>query len=178
MWFTLIHWGRLTHISVSKLTITGSDNGLSPGRRQAIIWTNIGILLIRPLGTNLNEILIEIHTFSLKKMHLKNSSGKWRPSCPRLNVLSIFIMDSAVICIYQMDIANNITTICKTCRCCWQIIHLSMPQVDSKLMSYIKSKDNENIWWPWTIYLFLIVFFLIFVSFRYDEIVFLTAIIA
>ena len=34
----------------------GSDNGLSPGRRQAIIWTNAGILLIGPLGTNINEI--------------------------------------------------------------------------------------------------------------------------
>ena len=36
----------------------GSDNGLSPGRRQAIIWTNVAILLIEPLGTNLNQILI------------------------------------------------------------------------------------------------------------------------
>ena len=42
----LSHWGRVTHICVSKLTIIGSDNGLSPGRRQAIIWTNVGILLI------------------------------------------------------------------------------------------------------------------------------------
>ena len=42
----LTHWGRVTHICVSKLTIIGSDNGLSPGRRQAIIWTNAGILLI------------------------------------------------------------------------------------------------------------------------------------
>ena len=33
------------------LTIIGSDNGLSPGRRQAITWTNAGILLIGPLGT-------------------------------------------------------------------------------------------------------------------------------
>ena len=39
-------WGRVTHICVSRLTITGSDDGLSPGRRQAIIWTNAGILLI------------------------------------------------------------------------------------------------------------------------------------
>ena len=54
----------MTHICVSKLTIIGSDNGLSPGRRQAIIWTNAGILLIRPLGTNSSEILIEICTFS------------------------------------------------------------------------------------------------------------------
>ena len=34
------------------------------GRRQAIIWTNAGILLIGPLGTNFSEILIEIHIFS------------------------------------------------------------------------------------------------------------------
>ena len=65
-------------------------NGLSPNRRQAIIWTNAGILLIEPLGTNFNEILIEIHTFSFKKMHLKMSSGKWRPFCLGLNVLSFF----------------------------------------------------------------------------------------
>ena len=59
----LTHWGRATHICVGKLTIIGSDNGLSPGRRQAIIWTNAGILLIGPLGTNFIEILSEIHTF-------------------------------------------------------------------------------------------------------------------
>ena len=83
----LTHWGRVTHICVSKLTITGSDNGLSPGRRQAIIWTNAGILLIGPLGTNFSEILIEIQTFSFIKMRLKASSAKWRPFCLGLNVL-------------------------------------------------------------------------------------------
>ena len=61
---TLTHWGRVTHICVSKQTIIGSDNGLSPVRRQAIIWTNAGILLMGPLGTKFNEILIEIHTTS------------------------------------------------------------------------------------------------------------------
>ena len=84
----LTHWGRETHICVSILTIIGSDNGLSPGRRQAIIWTSAGILLIGPLGTYFNEILIEIHTFSFKKMHLKISSAKWRPFCLGLNVLT------------------------------------------------------------------------------------------
>ena len=59
----LTHWGQVAHICVSKLTIIGSDNGLSPGRRQAIIWTNAGILLIGPLVTNFSEILIEIYTF-------------------------------------------------------------------------------------------------------------------
>ena len=173
----------MTHICVSKLTIIGSDNGLSPGRRQAIIWTNdnilvraaqfsfrpadflplhfglnfrnpsyiyiracciiyicslyhsvhkftvnnpdlciIGleifnwkdwfdnllchlvrpwrtsppspplcaalILVIEPLGTNFSEISIEINTFSFKKMPLKMSSGKWRPFCLGLNVLT------------------------------------------------------------------------------------------
>ena len=66
----LTHWGRVTHICVSKIAIIGSNNGLSPSRRQAIIWTNAGILLIGPLGTNFSEILIEIQTFSFKKMHL------------------------------------------------------------------------------------------------------------
>ena len=83
----LTHWGRVTHICVSKLSSIVSDNGLSPGRRQAIIWTNAGLLLIGPLGINFSEILIEIHTFSFKKLHFKISSGKCRPFCLGLNVL-------------------------------------------------------------------------------------------
>ena len=59
------------HIWVAILVIIGSDNDLLPGRREAIIWTNAVILLIGPLGTNFSEILIEIQTFSFKKMHLK-----------------------------------------------------------------------------------------------------------
>ena len=62
----LTHWGRVTHICFSKLTIIGSDNGLSPGCRQAIFWTNAGILLIGPLGTNLSDILVGIQTFSFR----------------------------------------------------------------------------------------------------------------
>ena len=46
MWRVHItHWGRVTHIGVSKLSITYSDNGLSPDRRQSIIWANVEILL-------------------------------------------------------------------------------------------------------------------------------------
>ena len=77
----------MTHICVGNLTIIGSDNGLSPSRRQAIIWTNAGILLFGPLATNFNDIFIEIHIFSFKKIHLKMSSGKLRPFCLGLNVL-------------------------------------------------------------------------------------------
>ena len=84
----LTHWGRVTHICVSKPTIIGSDNGLSPGRRQAIIWTNDGILLIRTLGTNFSEILGKLHSISFKKMHLKMSSAKGRLFSLGLNELS------------------------------------------------------------------------------------------
>ena len=84
--FVLTGWGRMTHIWVSKLAHLSSDNDLSPGRRQTTILTNDGILLIGPLETNLSEILIEIYTFSFKKIHLKMSSGKRRPFCPGLNV--------------------------------------------------------------------------------------------
>ena len=84
--FYLTHWGRVTHLCVGKQTIIGSDNGLSPEWRQAIILTNAGILLIGPLGTNFSEILIEIQTFSLKKICLK-ISAKYSSFRLGLNVL-------------------------------------------------------------------------------------------
>ena len=74
-------------ICISTLRTIGSDNGLSPGRRQAIIWTNAGILLIGPLWTNFSEILIQIPIFLFKKMRLKVSFAKWRPCYLGLNVL-------------------------------------------------------------------------------------------
>ena len=80
------HWSRVTHICVDNLTIIDSDNGLSPGRSQAIIWTSARMLLIGPLVTNFGEIVFKIRIFSLKKMHLKTSSVKWRPFCLSHNV--------------------------------------------------------------------------------------------
>ena len=88
------YWGRVTHMCLSKLTIIGSDNVLSPGRHQAIIRTNAGILLIGPLGTNFSEMLIRTLTFSLKKTRLKVSSAKWRPFCLSLNVLKHLFLHS------------------------------------------------------------------------------------
>ena len=61
-----------------------SDNGLSSDRRQAIIWTNAGLLLIGTLGVNVSEI-------SLAKMHLKISSSK------NLHQ-NIFIKMAAILC--------------------------------------------------------------------------------
>ena len=86
----------MTHIFVSKLTIIGSDNGLSPDRRQAIIWTNAGLLLIEHLGTNFSEILIEVLTFSFSKMRLKVSSAKRRPFCLGLNGLKAQVMRASL----------------------------------------------------------------------------------
>ena len=76
------------YICIRKLIIIGSDNGLPSGRRQANIWTNPGILLIGPLGTNVSEILIEIPTFSSKRP-LK-IYAKWRLFCLGFNVLTRF----------------------------------------------------------------------------------------
>ena len=89
--FSLNHWGWVTHICISKLTVIGSDNGLSPGGRQAIIWTNAGILFVQTLGRNFSETLSQMHTFSFKKMHLKMLSVKWWPFCLSLNVLILRI---------------------------------------------------------------------------------------
>ena len=75
-WRSLTHWGRATIYASVNLAIIGSDNGLVPVKRQAIIWTNDGLLSIGTLGTNFSEILIEIQTYPFKKMHLKMSSEK------------------------------------------------------------------------------------------------------
>ena len=102
IWFCtrllISHWGRVTHICVSDLTSIGSDNGLSPGRRQAVIRTNAGLLLIKPLGTNFSEMLIIIQTFSLKKIRLKMSSAK----CCSFR-LSLNVICSCATCIHQWN---------------------------------------------------------------------------
>ena len=77
----------MTHICVRKLITICSDNGLSPGWRQAIILTNAMILLIGPLGTNFSEILIEIPASSLKNA-FKNVVWKIAVILLGLNVLT------------------------------------------------------------------------------------------
>ena len=46
-----------TYLWVSKLTIIGSDNGLSPGRHQVVIKNNAKILFTRTFGTTFSEII-------------------------------------------------------------------------------------------------------------------------
>ena len=84
----LTHWGYVTHICISKIIIIHSDNGLLPGRPQAIIWTNSGILLIGPLGINFGQISIKINTFHSK---MKMLSAKWHLFCLCFNeLISVF----------------------------------------------------------------------------------------
>ena len=78
-------------ICVRKRIIVGSDNGLSPGRHQAIIRTNAALLLISYLGTIISEILIEIHIYAFKKMQLVMSYAKWWPFCP--GVISYYLCE-------------------------------------------------------------------------------------
>ena len=48
------------------------------------------LISVGPLGTNLNEIWIEIQNFSFLKMLLKLSSAKWWPFCPGADGLKTF----------------------------------------------------------------------------------------
>ena len=68
------------HASVNDAIIV-SDNGLPHVWCQAIIWTNAGLLLIGPLGSNNSEFLIKLQQFSYKEIHLKMMSAKWHLSC-------------------------------------------------------------------------------------------------
>ena len=80
----LTHWGWVTHTCFGKLTITGSDNGLSPNRRQTIIGTNAGILL--SLRNKLHWNLNQNSYFFIQENAFKNVVWKW-PFCFGLNVL-------------------------------------------------------------------------------------------
>ena len=70
-------WNRRLRVKLNSLKYVSKNDlyhnmmCLSPERRQAIKWTNAGILSIGTLGINFSEILSEMHTLSFKKKHLK-----------------------------------------------------------------------------------------------------------
>ena len=131
----LTHWGRVMHIFVGKLTSIGSDNGLSPGRRQAIIWTNAGILLIGHSGTNFSECLIVIHTFSFNKMH-KFANGV----CEMASILSQLQCIKEYLCQFdiEVEICYNLLIISIT-----MTIMLQLKSILQNGWTY-KSKSVEN----------------------------------
>ena len=69
-------------------SIIGSDNGLSPDRHHAIIWTNAGILLIGQLEIYFSDILSNICIFHSRKCIWKCFAVEWWPFCLGLNVLT------------------------------------------------------------------------------------------
>ena len=82
----LTHSCCVTHICVSKLSIIGSDNGLSPAWHQAIIWPNTGILSIRILGPkfqwNLKQNLcVVIQENAFKNVVCEVTAIVSRPQC-------------------------------------------------------------------------------------------------
>ena len=82
---SLIHWGRVTHICVSKLTTIGSGNAWSPGRRQAIS-ANAEISLIRTLyeQTSVKHWVQFIHFDPWKRLYkcrLRDGAILFRPQC-------------------------------------------------------------------------------------------------
>ena len=65
---------RVPHICMyaGNYAIIGSDDALVPNREQAIISTDAGSLLLRPMSTNFTEIWIQIEQFWYKKIQLKS----------------------------------------------------------------------------------------------------------
>ena len=85
----LTHWGRMTHICVSKLTITGSDNGLSSGRHQAIIWDIVNWNVVNKLQWNLKRnsyIFIQENAF--ENVVCEMAAILSRPQCVKVCGLS------------------------------------------------------------------------------------------
>ena len=124
----LVGAGWQTRVSVNNSI--GSDNGLSPGRRQGIIWTNAAILFFRPLGVIFNKILIEIHIIAFKKIHFEMSSGKWRPFCLGLNLLTIHVWQCN-----RCSVTNALVVACcwitskyvvRQCQWIWQLGNILM----------------------------------------------------
>ena len=74
----------MTHICVTKSSLVHIRACRLAGAKP-FIWTNVGLLPIRRLGTKFNEILIKLHTFLFKKIHFKMSpemaSNLSRPQC-------------------------------------------------------------------------------------------------
>ena len=77
-------WRMQNHMRLG--TILGYDNGFVPVQRQAIIWTSIDLLSIRPWGTNFNEISIKFKSFHSRKLiwrHHMETFSALLPVCAR-----------------------------------------------------------------------------------------------
>ena len=122
----LTHWGRVMDICVGNLTIIGSDFGLSPCRRQAIIWTNAGILLIGPSGTN-RKSYIFIQENAFENVVWKIAAILPRPQCVKTTGLcwrTIGIKPSHISHISSGKYPTMHHFLTKMCAC----VHISVPK--------------------------------------------------
>ena len=85
---TLIHWGQVMHICVSKLRHHWLRQWLLACLAPNHYFDQCWLVVISPSRTYLNEILLDIQSFIFKKMHLKMLCAKWQPSCPGLKMLA------------------------------------------------------------------------------------------
>ena len=122
----------MTHICVGKLIIIGSDNGLSPDRRQAIIWTNAGLLSIGSLRTYFNENLIKNATIFIDENARENvvcemASIYSRPQCVKTDYDCIPGSSTRDLAASYSDVTDN-STVCwaaclgQQCHLCGELI--------------------------------------------------------
>ena len=77
----LTNWRRVTHICVSKFTIIGTDIGSAPVRHQAIIWTNVELMLIRPMGNRSRNSYIFFQENASEYVVCEMAAMLSRPQC-------------------------------------------------------------------------------------------------
>ena len=105
---------------------------------------NGGSLLIQPFGTKSSEILIEIHVFLFKKMHLNISSAKCRPFSLDQNVLTSCL---------KLDILTHIRFVSLTqrqsydCPIASQVNPKDMGKISVHLTTTKHSMSNIHISW-------------------------------
>ena len=75
---------------VSKVTTIGSDNGLSPGWRHVIVWTNAEILLIEPWRKNQWSIYRNWDIF-IQENAFENVLWKMAAILSRLQGVKLFV---------------------------------------------------------------------------------------
>ena len=87
--WVLTHWGLVMHICHQPRPSLVQIMACRLFGAKPLSKPMLGYCELNSLRTNFSEILIKIQNFSLRKIHLKISSVKWRPYCLGLNVLTV-----------------------------------------------------------------------------------------